>query len=68
MYSKIDKILNTMRKGDLSIINECAPILNEFISSVLNKECSEEEIQYMDKVLRICNILYNRTDIELLPV
>ena len=66
--NKIDDILNRLRSGDISVSYECGPILNEFISSVLNKECSKGEIECMDKVIRICNILYNRTDIEILPV
>ena len=68
MYQEIDKILNTLREGDISIINDCAPILNKFINDTINKNCSEKDIEYIDKVLRICNILYNRTDIDLLPV
>ena len=66
--NKIDSILNRLRSGDISVAYECGPILNEFISSVLDKECNQDEIDTMGKVLRICNILYNRTDIELLPV
>lgn len=66
--NKIDSILNRLRSGDISVAYECGPILNEFISSVLNKDCNDDEIVTMGKVLRICNILYNRTDIELLPV
>ena len=66
--NKIDSILNRLRSGDISVAYECGPILNEFISSVLNKDCNDDEIDTMGKVLRICNILYNRTDIELLPV
>ena len=65
---EINNILDRLRKGDISVVYECGPILNEFISSVLDKECNQDEIETMDKVLRICNILYNRTDLELLPV
>ena len=68
MNETINNILDKLRQGDMSIVYECGPILNEFISSVLNKDCDDNEIITMDKVLRICNILYNRTDLELLPV
>ena len=66
--NEISNILDRLRNGDMSVVYECGPILNNFISSVLDKECSQDEIEIMDKVLRICNILYNRTDLELLPV
>ena len=66
--NEISNILDRLRNGDMSVVYECGPILNNFISSVLDKECNQDEIETMDKVLRICNILYNRTDLELLPV
>ena len=66
--NQIDDILNRLRNGDISVSYECGPILNQFITDILNKDCNNDEIEYMDKVIRICNILYNRTYIEILPV
>ena len=40
--NEIDSILSRLRSGDISVAYECGPVLNNFISSVLDKECNQE--------------------------
>lgn len=70
----LQNILNTLRKGDLSIItNDTRIFMNEkageFLKFAVDKvTLNDSHIVELECLIRICNILYNRTDMELLPI
>ena len=72
--SNIESILRQLREGKLSILTpESIEILNTTTMKYLENRNSgsplaPSELHELDNLLRICNILYNRTDIEVLPV
>ena len=63
-------ILENLRKGDLYIINQRnSNELNMMAQYLLNKpNCTREDIDNMNNIIRICNILYNNTDLDPLPI
>ena len=71
---KINEVLDRMRSSRItkSEVFEYSIYMNQFAVYVLqNMEdvvLSVEEIQTLDNLLRICNIMYNRTDRSILPV
>lgn len=66
--------LERLRSGDASFINsDFTKSINDSIVMYLTrnaklKDVSKQELEDMDNILRICNIFYNRTDMDALPV
>ena len=75
----INEFLAALRNKNIQFYGEkwdeyCLAV-QTFASHLFNKkngiggyELSEEEIQTFDSLIRICNILYNMTDLEVLPI
>lgn len=69
----IDELLKELTRGNSKVIlnGDCSKILNEFAVNIYNdpnKKLNNNEIEDLKKFLMCCNILYNRTDLEILPV
>jgi len=71
-YSKIQDILNHLLARDLNImtsdnikfVNDCAINLYQ----IPYMKYTPSDIDGLKSILRICNILYNRTDLRVLPI
>lgn len=65
-----NEILQRLLNGDISVLTTDKVIeLNSMAYSLLNKDNhTKEEIQDMQDILHISNILYNNTDINILPL
>lgn len=62
----IYEYLGTLRNG---ILPEDSTCVREKAMELYNApSLNQTQVQEMDTLLRICNILYNRTDLEVLPV
>ena len=67
----IDGIFNAIMCGDASVItDENIRILNQNAMRLYNiqNQLNPEEIESLKKIIMICNVLYNRTDMTVLPV
>lgn len=71
---KIRAVLNMIRASQLTPTEVLgyADIMNEFANYVLVTKKGtcfhHEDIQTLDCLLRICNIMYNKTDLDVLPI
>ncbi len=67
---ELNRILNSLKQGDLSVINrESTLLLNNEAKNILDsKDIDQNQIINMGLIIGICNILYNNTDIDPLPV
>lgn len=65
----INKVLQSLRNGDLSLAYKYKQQINDICISLYNKPIlSEDDIILLGKIMTICNITYNDTDRELLVV
>lgn len=63
------EILNDLRHGEFKRTMGNAVYLNQLGMDILSKkDLSGEEVETLGLLVRICNILYNDTDIEILPI
>lgn len=62
--------LNNLMMGNASVINqENIYMLNQYALSIYNKEkLTQNEIEDLKNIIMSCNILYNRTDMTVLPI
>lgn len=67
---KIDEIFNALMIGNGSVITvENRQILNEAALGLYNlTELDNQQVEMLRKIIMCCNVLYNRTDMEILPV
>ena len=69
----LQEILNDLRNGSLNLMYNNIGILNQYATTFfqMNKqkiELNNEQIYDLEVLIRICNILYNCTDLNPLPV
>ena len=66
----IHQIFNAIMKGDASIItDENILFINNQALAIYNiPELSPMQVQELKEIIMICNVLYNRTDMTVLPV
>ena len=66
----IDILFDGLMHGNGSLINvENINLINQEALKLYNKESlSPKEIDELKKIVMICNVLYNRTDMSILPV
>ena len=71
-YSRIQNILNRLLVGDLSIItDENTQFINQQAINIYQTEQNKlypSDIDGLKNILRICNILYNRTELRVLVI
>lgn len=69
MNAAIQNVLNGLRNGNMSIAYEYKEYLNDVAMTLYNKpQLSAEDIDDLKGIITICNITYNDTDKELLPI
>ena len=69
MNAAIQNVLNGLRNGNMSIAYEYKEYLNDIAMNLYNKpQLSAEDIDDLKGIITICNITYNDTDKELLPI
>lgn len=66
----IDYLFNQLMLGNASIINsDNIKFLNDLALGIYQQEeLSTKEIEDLKKIIMCCNVLYNRTDLTILPV
>lgn len=66
----IDSIFNTLMIGDSSVINvESRAFINQKAFELYEiPELADQQVEMLRKIIMICNVLYNRTDMNILPV
>lgn len=66
----ISYIFNELMKGNSSVLTtEAIGYLNSTALSIYNiPELNSEEVDILKKIIMICNVLYNRTDMTVLPI
>ena len=69
----LDLIYTELRQGNLNIVFPNAGKLNQYAKMFFNmakenKNLTPEQIKDLDLLIRICNILYNCTDMNPLPI
>lgn len=71
-YSLLETILNKLLNSDLSIVtSENSSKLNEIALKIYHtpiNNFSQSDIEGLKRLLMICNILYNRTNLRVLPI
>ena len=71
-YSKIQHILNRLLAKDLSIISQDnIKFINSCAISLYQTDYTKytpSDIDGLKTIIRICNIMYNRTDLNILPI
>lgn len=67
---QIDSIFDALMVGNASVIvSENIRLINNEALSLYNKpQLKTEEVEELRKIIMICNVLYNRTDMTVLPV
>ena len=69
MNQALVNILESLRNGDISKAYEFKQFINEIAMYLYNKpELTPEDQEDLHNIITICNICYNDTDKELLPV
>jgi len=70
MDTRLDLIFNELLKSNISILTpQVFQELSDDALTLLNiKDHSESQVRAMQKLLMICNVLYNRSDMLVLPV
>jgi len=65
----ISNILNDLRSGSLKLAYDNKQYLNDYAMVLYNKTgLSQDELEDFRNIILICNITYNDTDKELLPI
>ena len=67
----IDLMYNCLMKGDASVLtSENINNLNQEALNIYNLQdpISSTEVETLKKIIMICNVLYNRTDMTVLPI
>ena len=65
----LDTIIRDLNSGSLKKVYEFKNDINNLILELLNKSnINKTDIELIGKILNICNIVYNNTDKDLLPV
>ena len=67
----IDLMFNCLMKGDASVLtSENINNLNQEALNIYNLQdpISSTEVETLKKIIMICNVLYNRTDMTVLPI
>jgi hypothetical protein len=58
-----------MSGSSLALLPDNVKELNKLANDLYRKfELNEEEVDMLKKIIMICNVLYNRTDVEVLPI
>lgn len=68
---ELNNLIDSLKKGDLSALSrEIVLLINEESMRILSikENHSQEDIVKMGMIVLICNILYNNTSIDLLPL
>lgn len=67
---QIDNIFNALMAGNGSVITlENREFINQIALELYNiNELNIQQVEMLKKIIMICNVLYNRTDVEFLPV
>ena len=69
MNAAIQNVLNGLRNGNMSIAYEYKGYINDIAMCLYNKsQLTKDDIDDLKGIITICNITYNDTDKELLPV
>ena len=70
MNNPIDDLyLKTMAGQSIVMLPDNTKILNDIANNLYQKHnLDESEIDQLKKIIMICNVLYNRTDITVLPI
>ena len=64
-----DIFLKTMSGSSLALLSENVALLNKFANDLYVKDKLDEvEVDTLKKIIMICNVLYNRTDVDILPI
>jgi NAD-dependent DNA ligase len=67
--NNLNLIISDLRNGSIKMATSNTGILNQYSMELYNKtDMSSEDIQDLDTLIRICNILYNQTDLDPLPI
>lgn len=66
---ELDKIYNSLLRGDLTLVYQFRREINELLETLLNKEfISESEKHELEVLIKIGNITYNNLDTDNLPI
>ena len=69
MNIAIQNVLNGLRNGNMTSAYEYKGYLNDVAMTLYNKpQLTAEDIEDLKGIITICNITYNDTDKELLPI
>ena len=69
--SFIDNMFHQLMLGNPSVINvDNIQMINTIALNLYNKqsELNSDEVETLKKIIMICNVLYNRTDMTVLPI
>lgn len=69
----LSEILQDLRKGSLNLVNNNINVLNFYANTFFDlskrkENLSIQQVEELDTFLKICNILYNCTDMNPLPI
>ena len=65
----ISNILNDLRNGSTKLVYDNKEYINDYAMQLYNKTgLSSDELEDYRKIILICNITYNDTDKEILPI
>ena len=65
----ISNILNNLRNGSTKLVYDNKEYINDYAMQLYNKTgLSSDELEDYRKIILICNITYNDTDKEILPI
>lgn len=69
-YDKINNIFDRIMIGDASVItSENIRFMNEQAMEIYNiPQLDPKQVEGLKKIIMICNVLYNRTDMTVLPI
>ena len=69
-FEKINYLFEQIMLGNGSVINsDNIKVMNEQALKIYEiQSLSEQEIDCLKKIIMICNVLYNRTDLTVLPI
>ena len=64
-----DIFLKTMSGSSLALLSDNVALLNKVANDLYVKDkLNEVEVDTLKKIIMICNVLYNRTDVDILPI
>ena len=69
-FDKINYLFNEIMVGNGSVITtDNIKVMNEQALEIYNiPSLSNQEVDCLKKIIMICNVLYNRTDLTVLPI